>query len=684
MTKEMMTTVSVVDTAISPCHSAFDISHSFVISHSSFVIASVLKDPLHFAYPRLLWLAGLLPVLGVLAFFARRRQLRALAQLGSRPALLALATISWKRRALASFCFSMSLSFLIFAVAGPRWGYEPQPASATGRDVVVVLDLSRSMLAEDVLPNRLGRARQALDELADVAEKSGGHRLGLVVFAGQARVLCPLTPDYDHFREALADLDPADPAIAPKPAEEGVVSGTRIGLGLRQALTLLDPRFGGQQEILLISDGDDPVHDQDWEQGADAARERGIEVHTVGIGNPAEASIIPDAAGRALTTHEGREIRTRLEERPLEEIARVTGGRYLAARLDVPPLPEWFRTYVHNRPGHGDDEDLLPAPVGRASWFYGAALGFLALATIIGDRPRPRKRKEKDKRTAGEKEPQRQDTKVLSPAVVALVVVALVFAGAAPRQTAEECLRAGNAAFHAGQFDLALDFYTRAEEMIDDPGLVALNKAATFFRLGQYHQAAVYYQRSLEDATGERRADLLYDRGNALLKEAQAQDDARVFNQAIRSYEECLREPAARSELQEDAKHNLKLAQALRRLAKPREDSRDPDRSTEDRTSEERNPATQSTAGTDSALKEDSKGKPQRVGQKEIGKDVKRSNRPMPGTGNLQPVPDEDELVPMPPEDAAEHLRRAAESVLTERKQSRRAAVANSRRVMNW
>jgi Ca-activated chloride channel family protein len=640
----------------------------------------------HFAHPRLLWLAALLPVLGVLAFFARRRQLRALAQLGSRPALLALATISWKRRALASFCFSMSLSFMVFALAGPRWGVEPQPVSATGRDVVVVLDLSRSMLAEDVLPNRLGRARQSLEELADVVGKSGGHRLGLVVFAGQARIVCPLTPDYDHFREALAEVDPADPAIAPKPAEDGIVSGTRIGLALKQALTLLDPRFRGQQDILLISDGDDPVHDRDWEQGADASRERGVEVHTVGIGNPAEASIIPDAGGRPLTI-EGKEIHTKLEEQPLEEIARVTGGRYLAARLNLPPLEQWFRTYVRNRPGHGDDEELLPTPIDRSGWFYGAALGFVALSTLIGDRSRGKRRKDKDKEVkknaATALQLRARVASQATPVASLLFLGALLLMGAGTKQSPEDLVRAGNTAFHAGNFELALEFYTKAEELIEDPGLVALNKAAALYRLRQYHQAAMHYERSLEDASGERRADVLYDMGNALLREAQVQNDIRVFDRAIRSYQDCLADPAGRPELQEDARHNLKIAQALRAQAKPRDDRKDPDKNTEDK-NEDRNSTTQSTPGSDSAYQEDPRGAMQRVGQKELGKDVKRSNRPTPGPGNLQPVPDEDELVPMPPEEAAEHLRRAADKVLTERRQARRTVVGNSKRVMNW
>lgn len=356
----------------------------------------------HFAHPRVLYLLiVLMPALTVVSVIANVRRRRALARLGSRPALEALATISRWRRGLKSMCLSFALSFTVIAAAGPQWGYEPQPAAAVGRDVVIVMDLSRSMLAEDVLPNRLERSRRAAAELADVVQKSGGHRLGLIAFAGDARVVCPLTPDYDHFREALADLDPADPLLAAKPPEVGTASGTRLGKGLSLAVQLHDPRKRGHQDILVLSDGDDPAHDDEWSTGADAARERSIPVYTVGIGNRDAECTIPDPSGRPLQ-YDGQEVHTRLDERPLEEIARLTGGVYVPARMDVPPMEEWFRSYVIARPGNGEaGEDLLPALKQRSAPFYAAALGLFALAAVLGDRPRPRKAKKKPESPKG-------------------------------------------------------------------------------------------------------------------------------------------------------------------------------------------------------------------------------------------------------------------------------------------
>src|SRR5262249_49202497 len=145
---------------------------------------------------------------------------------------------------LRGICLSLGIGLLAIGIAGPQWGREWVQAAA-GRDVVVVLDMSRSMLAEQ--PSRFERAKTALDDLSWAVPRRGGHRLGLVVFAGGAKVICPLTHDYDHFREALAQLDAQEPPEELRP--ESSRSGTRIGLGLTEAVRHgQDPRFRGFQD----------------------------------------------------------------------------------------------------------------------------------------------------------------------------------------------------------------------------------------------------------------------------------------------------------------------------------------------------------------------------------------------------------------------------------------------------
>jgi Ca-activated chloride channel family protein len=255
---------------------------------------------------------------------------------------------------------------------------------APGRDLVVVLDLSRSMLAEQ--PSRLNRARAALADLVKGLKERGGHRVALVVFAGRSKVLCPLTHDYDHFAETVAGLDaehlPRDIA-----ATDDEPSGTRIGAALREAAELLDPHFRGYQDVLLLSDGDDPARDGEWRLPAAEARAREIPVHTVGIGDPDADSPIPLGDGRTME-HDGKEVRTRLREGPLREIAEMTEGVYIPAHTRALPLGRLFREHIEGRPVREDSDDTLPLYQQHYAWFLGGALLLLTGEMALGGRTR--------------------------------------------------------------------------------------------------------------------------------------------------------------------------------------------------------------------------------------------------------------------------------------------------------
>jgi tetratricopeptide (TPR) repeat protein len=263
-----------------------------------------------------------------------------------------------------------------------------------------------------------------------------------------------------------------------------------------------------------------------------------------------------------------------------------------------------------------------------------------------------------------------------------LILAALMLASAAP----VDLVRAGNAAFREGDYDRALDLFSRAEELIADPGLVARNKAAAYYRLGQYRQAELHYVRGLEGAEGERRANLLYDLGNAVLQQASARkNDVKLFDRAIGMYQECLHEESAGEKLREDARHNLKIAQTLRAQAKPGEErDPDPDRKTTPEDDPKRSGERTGSSANDVGVREDPSGKIQSIGERELGKEAKTSQRPTPGTGNLEPIPDDDVLKRLPPEEAAEHLRRAANRIVSERKEARKAPVVKGKNVLNW
>ncbi len=337
-----------------------------------------------FAQPAALGLLLAVPLAAVIVLLAAQRRKRALRAWagGTMPERPAAGTpLAWWRASCA-IVGAAGASLLVLGIAGPQWGPDQHPETAPGRDVVVVLDMSRSMLAQDVIgttsPNRLGRARDALMDLADDIRARGGHRLGIVVFAARAAMVCPLTHDYDHVREALARLDAEDASFNLGPERGRSPSGTRIGEGIRQAVALHDSRSRGHQDIILISDGDDPANDREWEDGAAVARAAGIPVHTVGVGAEAPGSPIPLPGGGVLR-HDGRIVLTRLVEEPLREIARQTGGVYLPARTRALPLGTLFRDRIDSRAGREEPALGFATPRPRYPWFFGAALALLGL-----------------------------------------------------------------------------------------------------------------------------------------------------------------------------------------------------------------------------------------------------------------------------------------------------------------
>src|SRR5262249_21703928 len=201
-----------------------------------------------------------------------------------------------RRRGRAGFC-------------GPAWGGRTRPTRARR--------------------GRSGGPRRALLDLTHAMEQHGGHRFALVVFAGDAQIVCPPTHDYRHVGAKLEALDIDHPPanLRPKP---DTVSGTRIGIGLKTGLSLLDDPYRDYQDIILISDGDDPRPDAEWQEGLNAARAAGVPIFTVGIGDPDHDSPLSVPGERA--------AKTRLHEHPLQELARQTGGAYRPARIEEPRL----------------------------------------------------------------------------------------------------------------------------------------------------------------------------------------------------------------------------------------------------------------------------------------------------------------------------------------------------------
>jgi Ca-activated chloride channel family protein len=338
--------------------------------------------PLSFARPSFLYLLILLPVLGAMAIVAARRRRACLARLGRPETVGGLSSLRPGSRRRSRLLVFAGLTGLIVAVAGPRWGKGGEAGVVVGRDLVVVLDLSRSMTAADMAdpahPQRWDAARVGLHNLVDAVRERGGHRLALVVFAAKPWVVCPLTSDYDHFLARVDEFSPTapPPEVRPDP-DEPLVTGTGIGAALRTALAAHDPRFPGFQDILLLSDGDGPGVEAESEGGIKDAADRQIPVHVVGLGDPSRPTDLVIGEGDSAEF-----VGTKLQEPFLKEIARRTRGEYLPARREAPPLGGWFARAIDPRPSRELSDDAIPQPKDRSIWFVGTGLLFLLLAWV--------------------------------------------------------------------------------------------------------------------------------------------------------------------------------------------------------------------------------------------------------------------------------------------------------------
>ncbi len=335
---------------------------------------------LRFDRPNLLWLVLLPLLLWPLVWWAKRRAARHWQRLGDPIAILHLVRNPHPMRRGAVVGRALIWLALVIAVAGPRFGAPELGGVSVGRDLILVLDFSKSMWAEDVnQPNPMTRsdaARAAARTLFSRLRQTGGHRVGIVIFAARPMLVAPLTSDLDHLEAILEVLDATTPPAEIRPTDDSR-SGTRIGAALQTAVAAHDPRFPGFQEILLLSDGDDPADDREWQTGITAARGASIPVHVVGFGDATRDSwIVQDGLPIEATDAAGirAPILTRLNTANLEAIATEARGAYLPAGQTVPDLGEFFRTTIEPQLRKETADDQLPQPPRRAGLFAMIAL----------------------------------------------------------------------------------------------------------------------------------------------------------------------------------------------------------------------------------------------------------------------------------------------------------------------
>jgi len=265
----------------------------------------------------LLWLVFFT---GLFYFWSLRKQKRLMQGFAETALLKEIASsVDYKKKKMKAILIVAVVTLSVFALMRPKWGFQMEEVKRQGLDILVAIDTSKSMLAQDVKPNRLERSKLAV---RDLVKKLKGDRIGLIAFSGDAFLQCPLTVDYNGF---ILSLDSLTSDIIPK-------GGTAITSAIKEAVNVFSDEPRKYRILIIITDGED--HEGNVARASEAAKKEEIKVFTIGIGTP-EGDLIQftDKNGREnfLKDREGNVVKTKIDEEILQKIARVTGGSYIHA-----------------------------------------------------------------------------------------------------------------------------------------------------------------------------------------------------------------------------------------------------------------------------------------------------------------------------------------------------------------
>jgi len=319
-----------------------------------------------------LWLLVLVPLL---ALWSRHQRQQATQQL-ARAVLPRRAELQQGKAyfALKTFLLLMAIFWIIIALARPRFGHEWEEVKRKGVDILVAVDVSKSMLASDVAPNRLAAAKRSIEDLINLAQ---GDRLGIIVFAGQAFLQCPMTLDYGAVKMLLEEIDPSMMSA----------QGTNLEAVIHKALQTLAAGAKKSQALVIITDGEG--HRGNVIVAAEEAAKAGIKIYTVGIGS-LEGAPIPDGEGNFKKDREGKIILSKLDEATLQKVALATGGSYLhatSAAVDLKPIYQDLNQHLEQQELKSGKMKIYQE---RFQWGLNLALGcLLGYLLLGGQRRRP-------------------------------------------------------------------------------------------------------------------------------------------------------------------------------------------------------------------------------------------------------------------------------------------------------
>ncbi len=470
------------------------------------------------ASPSFLLLLWLVPFLAAFYLWSFRRRAQLLEKFASHEMLARLLpSVSRSRQRTKAALLSTAVVMVILALLRPQWGFHWEEITRRGVDIMVAVDVSQSMLAEDVSPNRLERAKRELEDLLDILE---GDRIGLIAFAGEAWVQCPLTLDYGAF---AMFLDYLDPDLIPVP-------GTAIAQAIELAQESFVEQSSASRALILVTDGED--HLGNVMEAARKAKEAGIQIYTIGIGADQGAPIpSPDGEG-FIQDRNGEVVMTRLDENTLQRVAVETGGAYVrstSGNLDLERIyTEGIRASLEATELKSTRQKKWEE---RFQWPLFVAVLILFLEPFVSERGRSRRRR-------------------TTPAVAATLLLLCTWspqasAGLLGSSTLQKALQA----YESEDYETALQLFTDAGiERPNDP-LIDYNMGNAYYKTRRFQEAETSYLRVIaRTADNALRERAYYNLGNTAFRQGK-------LDQAVEYYQEALKlDPNDM-----DAKRNLEI-----------------------------------------------------------------------------------------------------------------------------
>lgn len=468
-----------------------------------------------FQHTEYLWFLALVPALAGLFAYAIYRKKKAAKQLGD-PVLVQLLSRNYNPRAyLAKFILiAVAIGLFVVTIANLRSPVGSEKVSRSGIDVMIALDVSKSMLARDIKPTRLDRARQVLSRLVD---RLTNDRVGIVVFAGKAYLQMPLTADHAAAKMYLSAAS----------TESVPTQGTVIGSALKMCYSSFNTQEKKYKAIVLVSDGED--HDEEAVRLAKQMSQEGVVIYTVGIGSPQGVTLLDETTNQPKTDAQGNPVISRLNEEELRQIAQEANGQYILFQ-NTDAVVDVITKQLAGMDQRNVSDDSL---INYKSWFQYFLLATLLLLLAESFISENRRLK-----------------RVAMKPLVTILFIFLGLQAGAQTNNGQENIKQGNDLYKKGDYDKASEKYKAVADKNPENATASFNNGNALYRSGKKEEALDAYDNSLKNLkTPAEKSNAYYNKGVVL------QNDKKL-EACIDAYKQSLKlDPT-----NEDARQNLQKA----------------------------------------------------------------------------------------------------------------------------